>query len=385
MKKVLSLLLVLASLFWLSSCSGSREIVKKDGQGNILVSQDFLSGIEGSDLNLPYYYSADSNWLVNRRLNDQVWELEESSSDYVLATAMEDSSFFVFQADVDNADNVTKVIWLAGITKQPRLRILERNNYLTPVAKKETEEVEETIAGVREENVIQFIIRSEKMGPKHDKYYNVEDRYAKDERFVISWDKDAFPDVEYIKQMKDRSDDINEVMVEAGSNEAIVDIRKGKFIKLCWKIGGQETSVKINPYKEKDLILDNLVAVAVGKDYWLKIVIPPVEKKIINEDDASNDPADQEFTNIKKRPANCDSRKKSLSRYSLKQKYPEGYCLVDVPELEQDESYLYDLCVRDGDINPCIKQRDVIIGFNYLREHGSERLYAKYKKRVIHP
>lgn len=300
MKKLFFLIILISlSLIWLSGCAGTRDIVKKDGQGNVLVDQNFLGSIEGSNPNNPYYYSSSSAWLKKGRLDNQVWEMENGPSDYALAAEMEDSSFYVFQADIDDQDNVERVAWMAGITKEPKIRILERNNY--PVSPDSSDQDGKTIAGINEDAVRQFIIRSVKLGPENDEYYNVEDRYAQDSRFVVSWDKTAFPKVQYLKQIKDRASEYNIVPVEPGSNEVVVDIRKGRYIQLCWKVNGKEITVNVDPYKEKDLILEGLATIILGKDYWLKIIVPPITEKIKEDGatDADWKPCDLNLCNLR--------------------------------------------------------------------------------------
>lgn len=284
MKNLLIILIIVAGLTWLNACSSSQEIVKKDGQGGVDASTGFLSKIEGSNPNQPYYFSTNYNWLKNKKLDGYVGSLDNYSADYMKAEAMEDSSFNIFQVDVNNADSVLRVAWIADITREPQLRLLSKDEYPDKTSG-------ETVAGVNEETVKQYIIRAMPMGPWHDEYSDIEDRYAKNTRFVITWDKDAFPDVQYLKQIKERASVFNEVAVAKGDNEAIVDIRKGRYIQLCWKVNGKEINVKVNPYKESDLILDGLVAVPLNKDYWLKIIgtepqepVKPAQTETLDKD-----------------------------------------------------------------------------------------------------
>lgn len=303
MKKVLIYWLALiVGLGWLNSCASVPEIVKKDGQGNVQVYQSFLNSIKKGNSNEPYHYSSNPNCLANGKLGSDVYDLEKASDDYALAEGMEDSVFYAFQTKLDDAKNVSELLWVFQVTAEPMVDwdFLGRENLLGMVVK---DEKKEAVGGMSEEIVKQYIIRAVRMGPWHDKYLNVDDRYAKDSRYVITWDKDAFY-VEYLKQTNEYTAEITQtspvednetiefkqtrripgeitkVGVVPGENEAIIDIHKGSYINLCQEVNGQEIAVKINPYKEKDLILDGLVAVTFGKEYWLKIITQPVPEKL---------------------------------------------------------------------------------------------------------
>jgi len=407
MKKVLSILFVLIGLVWLNSCSSNREIVKKDGQGNILINQNFLSSIEGSSLDKPYYYSTDSSWLADMRLNDQVWELEPNSSDYATALEMEDSSFFIFQADIDETDKIVEVPWLAGITKEPQLRLLGKDDY--PVFR-----TKEAIAGLGAYNPVKFIIRAVKMGPWHDKYLNIEDRYARDSRYVISWDKDAFPNVKYVqqanklsgeatlkltvkdgetiefKETKSKSKESRKKLIEAGNNEAIIDIREGEYVQLC---DDQGKGIKINPLKKDDLELEGLTAVnfALLNEDWLKITVPPDPvAEIIKTEPDKPEVVDDDWESF-------DQSRLGPMRYAKMKNYVEsGYIRVKTEDLVKDDGQFISRshkelalwCIDNKviGINPRTGRQmsSFLIEPSILKEAAPD-LYQRYKGNIHFP
>lgn len=401
MKKVLGFLLILLALPWLGGCASNQGLVKNGGDGSVEVSQSLFNRLEQNDPNKSIYYTSNEDFLINRRLDqDGVQRIDDYSGEYLKFLKMENQTFWIFQAEIDEADSlsIANFLWIVRFSPDGQYEFL--NGDLVS-----EDNQKETMTGSDEGFVpIESYISAVKMSSTDDKSHNANYRYSKPYLYFISWDTVAFFDVEYVKQAEKRvvfadkkialkggetidykeegnlSHENKKTFVGTGSNnEVLIDIRQGNYIQLCKTVDGQEALIKIDPLEMEKLKLIGLEAVEFPLlgEYWLKIIEPPDEA---NSHDKKVSP-----TNTKKKHAHHGSRKKSVVKYTLKQKYPEGYCVVDVPELKSDESKLYDLCVSDGDINPKIDQKDVIVGFNYLKTHGSDSLYEKYKNKVIKP
>jgi|GEM_PF-3348530 len=355
MKKLLLLLLLS-----LVSCAGAENMLLKDGN-DVLINKSFLNKISGQNEDLPYYFSADTSWLKEGKLTPAVGILNDAD-DYQVANDMANQPFQIFQVQEDDLGNVLSVNWVADITADPNLKL--RENLRTSKPRLDDGPVAQ--AGVTGTNngpnnetfdeifvtpaAVKFIIQAVKVDNKFDCYNDVNDRYGKDTRYFISWDANAIQADEIQQFLTPDSASVN---TPVAGHSIVVDSRQGLYLKL---LNRGQLSFMINPDKPDDLELLglSLVSRATGDDYYLKII-----------------------TGLK--PLRQILRK----HYSLKQKYPEGYYQVAVPELKGDSSDLYRLCLIDGDI--AVGQDTVIVGVNYFKKYASDTLQKKYQGREIKP
>jgi hypothetical protein len=405
MKKVLSILLILVGLVWLSSCASDREIVKKDGQGNVLVSQDYLNSIKGSDPNKDYYYSTDSTWMSEGRLNDKVGILEPGSDNYDVAYEMEDSSFHIFQVELDEANKIVSIPWLAGITEEPQLEFLKKDYHSGPLANKK-----EAIAGLGAYNPVKFIIKYTPMRSRNDNYDDVNDRNSVNSRGIVSWDKDAFLGVKYVKQAKkqsgeatlkmsvkegetiefketkSRAQETGSILVEAGGGKATVDVSNGEYIQLCNEKGD---GIKSNPLKPDalELIGLKLVHFAMLDEDWLQI---DTVAETINTDLNKSEEIDNDWESF-------DQSRLGPMRYAKMKNYVQsGYIRVKTEDLVKDDGKFISRshkelalwCIDNKviGINPKTGKQmgSFLIEPSILKEVAPD-LYQKYKGSIHFP
>lgn len=375
MKKVFLVILALMSVWLMASCSGARDIVRNNGDGGVDVDWLFRQQIDGNNPDLPYYFSADTNWLRQGKLKPSVAELEEDEgSDYGTAPDMEGKPFQVFQVEEDSlTGDVIGVLWVADITAVPTLKLLREG--LAP--ENENEDGGETVAGMPIGKVVEYRIRAVPMDENFDDYWNVDDRYAQDSRWVMTWDKDAFPNVDEVWQFDlSNQDGVAPIKlpVAPGSNRVAIDSRKGKYSMLYRK---GSPAMAINDWKREDLKLEGLDLEKLNGKYYLKLkampILKPLSLLLKEEQENSRQSPKAKFHRYKARHAH----------YTLKQKYPDGYYRADIKDIKCDDSDLYRLCVLAGKISK--GQKEVIIGKNYLRANGSKLLRATYVGKEIIP
>lgn len=264
----------------LIGCSADMAVVKKDGAGNVLISKEFINSIENSQVGQPIYYSSDSSWLIRKQLTAHVWELEDYSTDYWQAVEVADSDFWIFQAQVDSRDNLETVMWSAYISDKPALRLLFlkllNENFLAPASQNNRQEA---IAGLPISSDVyptQFFIQAVRLDAGHDRYYNADERYALDSRYIVSWDRRAMPQVDFIRQYNFGNKllpSTDTVSVPYGANEVVMDIRRGRHFELCWRgIGNIIHTLKVDPLRTGDIILNGLELYQYGGNYLFNIV-----------------------------------------------------------------------------------------------------------------
>jgi hypothetical protein len=378
MKKLILLVGLLVAV-WLTSCAGPQEALRNDGEGNVKAARGFLEKISSANPELPYYFSADSNWLTkDNGLNDEsVGELTDEGDEYS-ADGMADSSFQMFQVAQDDNGKVNKILWIANITSQPKLKLLREN--LPPLTNEEDLNKTGTgkaLAGLplSGNKVVGFWIRAKKLDSSFDDYTNVDARYGQDTRYVISWDKDALGQTDEVKQYDFSNQDgheLNSIKVKPGENTAVVDTRSGKHFML-YSQGAP--AMEINPLKREDLRLDGLALVRHDGKFYLEITPPP--------EPAPTPTLKPLSTMLKESQAKQTVKVKAKHRpvrrhYSLKEKYPNGYYVVEVKELN---AQLFDQCWNNHKIS--LNQKKVIIGKEWFEQYGSQELQERYKDKLI--
>lgn len=282
MKKVLIFWLLLLALVWLASCSSPDPVVKKSGNKRIGISQAFINDIKGNDVNRPIFYSSNLDWLTNKRLDDQVWQIGDYTGDYVEAIDMEDSTFWLFQADIDAQKNVKKVLWSAKITDTPALELQSED-----LPSKDNQ----TIAGLAPgKKVTRYIISAVPVDSNFDEFTDIENRYALLTRFKLSWDKDAFDNVDEIRQFDlSNQDGLKEtsILLISGEHTATIDSRRGLYLQL---LAQGSPAIEINDYKREDLeTKGNLSLVKFNGQFYLKLdPTPQVKPPGINETPANS-------------------------------------------------------------------------------------------------
>jgi len=351
------------ALLFLVSCAGPQEAVKKDDNGNVLLNWNFLDKkVSGSNPNLNYYYTKSSTILDKGKLReDSVFVLSESEddADYGVVYEMANSDFKVFQVGEDDDGNIVSIPWMASITPEPAFKFFEVNPNFDqdePVANNE-----EAVAGIDlSKKVTQFIIRANPMDENYDQYNNVDDRYSKNSRFSVTWDKDALGTTDEVRQFNFDDSSSLSLPIKAGDNSVIIDTLKGKYFML---FSQGQPSFKVNDYKKGDLILEGLSSERKQGVFYLKIGEAPILKSL---------------NKMLKNSKSDDGTKKKRRRLTLKDKYPDGYYEIPVDELMcEDHSWLYERCVLNRKISE--GQEIVIIGKNYFNARASEDFVKKYK------
>jgi hypothetical protein len=284
-KVILALLLVVA--VGLGACSGVREIVRNGEVGNVEVLKDFMNGIAYNNPNEPHYYSTDTNWLGNDgKLKETVMELAEADDeDYQSADETAGRPFRVFQVEINDSGQVARVNWEAYITAEPKLRLMGENfppKANTEAADKNKKNSGRTIAG-QNNQVKRYIISAVLMDENFDDYSNVDERYAQNTRYVITWDRDAFPNVDEVRQFDFLNQDqtaSESVQVAPGDNSVVLDSRKGLYFQLFFQ---GSPAMEINNWKREDLELRGLGLVRLNGEFYLKLErVPKPKLKTLN-------------------------------------------------------------------------------------------------------